>query len=143
MQKGAGNEDSSVAGCLFLWVSRWPVALVVCLASGENLGSSLGLVAHGSEVLDRQARVFAWFRLGVLVLQHRKGRGVRLSVIEALANAVIGLLVSWAVTFALLPLWGYSPSAVESAGITAMYFFISFARSWAIREVFRRVSNNS
>lgn len=68
---------------------------------------------------------------------------MRLSVIEALANAVIGLLVSWAVTFALLPLWGYSPSAVESAGITAMYFFISFARSWAIREVFRRVSNNS
>ncbi len=68
---------------------------------------------------------------------------MRLSVIEALANAVIGLLVSWAVTFGLLPLWGYYPSAAESAGITAMYFFISFARSWVIREVFRRVSNNS
>lgn len=68
---------------------------------------------------------------------------MRLSALEALTNAVIGLFVSWAVTYALLPLWGYSPTVAESAGITVMYFFISFARSWVIREVFRRVSNNS
>jgi hypothetical protein len=60
---------------------------------------------------------------------------------EALTNSVLGLFVSWLVTFTLLPLWGLSPSAAQSAGITAMYFFISFARSWVIREVFRRVGN--
>jgi hypothetical protein len=60
------------------------------------------------------------------------------SAIEALTNAAVGLFVSWAVTYWALPLWGYSPSAAHAGGITAMYFVISFARSWAIREVFRR-----
>ena len=52
---------------------------------------------------------------------------------EALANAVIGLAVSWAATFFVL---GYS--AAGSAGITLMFFSLSFARAWAIRAVFRR-----
>ena len=52
---------------------------------------------------------------------------------EALANAVIGLAVSWAATFFFL---GYS--AAGSAGITLMFFSLSFARAWAIRAVFRR-----
>ena len=63
------------------------------------------------------------------------------SAAEALANATIGLAVSWAVTYAALPMWGLHPSASASLGITAMYFTISFARAWAIREVFRRVWN--
>lgn len=60
------------------------------------------------------------------------------SAVEALTNAVIGLGMSWAITFYALPLWGLTPSASASAGITATYFFISFARSWAIREAFRK-----
>lgn len=56
-----------------------------------------------------------------------------MSALEALANAVIGLVVSWAATFFVL---GYS--ATGSAAVTAMFFCLSFARSWAIREVFRR-----
>jgi len=52
---------------------------------------------------------------------------------EALANAVIGLAVSWAATFFVL---GYS--AAGSAGITLMFFSLSFARAWAVRAVFRR-----
>ena len=63
---------------------------------------------------------------------------MRLSALEAFCNAVIGLIVSWGVTYYALPLWGLVPSASASAGITAMYFVISFARSWAIREVFRK-----
>ena len=63
------------------------------------------------------------------------------SFLEALTNSVLGLCVSWLVTFMLLPLWGYAPSAAESMGITAMYFFISLVRSWVIREAFKRVSN--
>ena len=57
---------------------------------------------------------------------------------DALCNAVIGLLVSWAVTFFLLPLWGLTPSAGQSAGITAMYFWISFARSYVLRRAFAK-----
>lgn len=62
-----------------------------------------------------------------------------MSAIEALTNATIGLLVSWAVTYWCLPWWGLEPSAPAAASITALYFVVSFLRAWAIREVFRRV----
>lgn len=52
---------------------------------------------------------------------------------EALANAVIGLIVSWAATFFVL---GYS--AAGSLAVTAMFFGLSFARSYAIRWAFAR-----
>lgn len=60
------------------------------------------------------------------------------SIPEALCNAVVGLIVSWAITYYALPLWGLTPSASASLGITACYFVVSFARSWAIRETFRK-----
>jgi hypothetical protein len=56
-----------------------------------------------------------------------------MDTIEALCNATIGLIVSWAATFFVL---GYS--ATGSAAITGMFFALSFARSWAIRAAFRR-----
>jgi hypothetical protein len=56
-----------------------------------------------------------------------------MSALEALANATIGFAVSWAATFFVL---GYSASG--SAAVTAMFFVLSFARSWAIREAFKR-----
>lgn len=55
--------------------------------------------------------------------------------LEALTNATIGLLVSWVLTLTVL---GYSPG--QSAAITAMFFFASFARSYAVRLVFRRLA---
>lgn len=61
-----------------------------------------------------------------------------MSALEALCNATVGLMVSWAVTFFLLPIWGLTPSAGQSAAITAMYFGISFARAYLIREAFRK-----
>jgi hypothetical protein len=57
---------------------------------------------------------------------------------EAFTNATIGLAVSWAATFYLLPpLFGIAPTAGQSAGITALFFVISFARNWIIRKAFR------
>jgi len=64
----------------------------------------------------------------------------RIDAIEAATNATAGLVVSWAVTLYALPLWGLHPSPGQSAGITALYFAISFARSWAIRAAFRRLA---
>ena len=59
-----------------------------------------------------------------------------MSALEAFANAGVGLVVSWAATFFVL---GYT--ATGSAAVTAMFFALSFARSWAIRELFRRYAN--
>ena len=53
---------------------------------------------------------------------------------EALANAAIGLLVSWAATWFVL---GYSPA--QSIAVTMMFFGLSFARSYALRLYFRRM----
>lgn len=66
---------------------------------------------------------------------------MRLSAVEALTNAVVGLFVSWLVTLHALPLWGLEPSPLQAGGITAMYFVISFLRAWVIREWFRNVYN--
>jgi hypothetical protein len=55
--------------------------------------------------------------------------------IEALANAAIGLLVSWAATFFVL---GYSASG--SLAVTMMFFGLSFVRSYLLRRAFDRVA---
>lgn len=57
-----------------------------------------------------------------------------MDAVEALANAGIGLLVSWAATWLVL---GYAPA--QAVGVTLMFFALSFARSWALRAVFRRM----
>lgn len=54
---------------------------------------------------------------------------------EALANAAIGLLVSWAATWGVL---GYSPA--ESVAVTLMFCGLSFTRSFVLRRVFRRLA---
>ena len=61
-----------------------------------------------------------------------------MSAIEALTNASIGFAVSWVATWALLPLWGFTPSPGGALSITAMFFVLSFVRAWALREIFKR-----
>ena len=55
---------------------------------------------------------------------------------EAFSNAVIGLLVSWAATYWLFPMWGFEPSPAAAAEITLTIFALSFARSYVLRRVF-------
>lgn len=64
----------------------------------------------------------------------------RADAAEAIANSAIGLPISWAATYWLLPLFNLHPSAGQSLGVTAMFFALSVARSWAIRRVFRRLA---
>ena len=64
-----------------------------------------------------------------------------LDALEALTNATVGLLVSWGVTYLLLPLWGLTPTIGASLGITAMYFCISALRSFVVRRIFRGIAN--
>lgn len=54
---------------------------------------------------------------------------------ESLANAIIGLCVSWAATHFVL---GYTATA--SLGVTAMFFGLSFTRSYVLRRIFARLA---
>lgn len=54
-----------------------------------------------------------------------------MSGLEALCNAVIGLVVSWVVTWLVL---GFTP--VQSIGVTGLFFVISFTRSYLLRRLF-------
>jgi len=56
-------------------------------------------------------------------------------ILEAILNAAIGLVVSWLATWLVL---GYS--AAGRAGITAMFFCLSFTRAWILRAIFRRLA---
>ncbi len=58
-----------------------------------------------------------------------------MTALEALANATIGFAVSWAATFFVL---GYSAPA--SLGVTAMFFGLSFTRSYVLRRIFARLA---
>lgn len=60
-----------------------------------------------------------------------------MDTLEALANATIGLVVSWVLTLTVL---GYPPA--QSAAITAMFFVASFTRAWVLRWAFRRFAND-
>ena len=54
---------------------------------------------------------------------------------EAAANAIIGLLVSYAATWGVL---GYSPA--QSVAVTLMFTGLSFTRSYVLRRIFRRLA---
>lgn len=60
----------------------------------------------------------------------------RLSVAEAFTNATVGLAVSYGAVWALWPLFGWQVSAASSAGVTALFWALSVARSYAIRRLF-------
>lgn len=58
-----------------------------------------------------------------------------MDALEALTNSALGLVVSLLLTW----LWlGFTP--VQSAGITAVFFGASTARSYVIRRLFRWLS---
>lgn len=58
---------------------------------------------------------------------------MRIDAIEALCNAAIGLVVSWAATWLVL---GYT--AAQSIAVTLMFFALSFIRAFVLRSLFRR-----
>jgi len=58
-----------------------------------------------------------------------------LDAIEALANAIIGLVLSWIITLTVL---GFT--AWQSAGITAIFFVASTVRAFILRQFFRSIS---
>ena len=61
-----------------------------------------------------------------------------MTAIETAISTAIGFAVSWALTFWVLPHWGFAPSHGQAVQITAVYTAASFIRGYAIRAAFRR-----
>lgn len=60
----------------------------------------------------------------------------RMSAVEATTGTAVGFLVSLALTFTVLPAFGYAVTAPHGLGITAIYTAASVARSYLVRRAF-------
>lgn len=65
-----------------------------------------------------------------------KGQSRLASLIEALANVVIGLVVAFAANLVVLPLFGVQISPAQAAGVSLAFTAVSIARSFVIRRIF-------
>lgn len=60
----------------------------------------------------------------------------RVSAVEAVASTAIGFAVSLALTFTVLPAFGYHVTAPDAWGITTIYTAASILRGYAVRRAF-------
>jgi hypothetical protein len=58
------------------------------------------------------------------------------SLIEALANVVIGFGINWTANLMILPLFGFNVTGGQAFGIGIFFTVISIARSYALRRWF-------
>jgi len=63
----------------------------------------------------------------------------RHSAFEAVANVVIGYLVSVAANILILPLFGYAVTVADSFGIGLAFTAVSLVRSYVLRRLFNRI----
>lgn len=62
------------------------------------------------------------------------------SLAESLTNTFAATLLSWAVMqFVIVPLWQLPMTALDSAGVTAIYTVVSIARNYLVRRIWNRV----
>jgi hypothetical protein len=59
-----------------------------------------------------------------------------LSALETIVNTAAGFLVSLALTFTVLPAFGYAVTAPDAWGITLIYTAASLLRGYAVRRAF-------
>jgi hypothetical protein len=58
------------------------------------------------------------------------------SLIEALANVVIGFGINWVANMAILPLFGFHVTGAQAFGIGVFFTVISIVRSYVLRRWF-------
>jgi len=66
----------------------------------------------------------------------------KMSAVESMTNAVVGLIVSWLFTYFCLPLFGLEPSPMSAIGITAAYFILSFIRGYIVRRCYEALDSS-
>jgi len=70
-----------------------------------------------------------------------KAQSKKMSLLESITNTVIGLISSFYVQLLLFPLFGIHVSTKVNLQITALFFVISFARSYTTRRIFNKINN--
>jgi hypothetical protein len=60
----------------------------------------------------------------------------RLSLIEAWFSVTLGYVISTLVAWLVFPLFGWETSIKDAAAVSAIYFFLSLFRSYAVRRFF-------
>ena len=60
------------------------------------------------------------------------------SAIESVANTAAGFLISVAITYTVLPVFGHVVTTGDAIGITMVFTAASLARSYVVRRVFNR-----
>lgn len=61
------------------------------------------------------------------------------SILESVANTIIGLVVSYLVQLLVFPLYGIQISHSTNIQITLIFFIISFTRSYVVRRAFNKL----
>jgi hypothetical protein len=61
------------------------------------------------------------------------------SIIEVIANTVVGFIISVGVSVLLFPLMGIPVTFGENLGITLIFTVISLVRSFLMRRIFNKI----
>ena len=69
-----------------------------------------------------------------------RGRKPKPSCLKVIAGTAAGFLVSLALTFTVLPAFGYAVTSVHAWGITAVYTAASLLRGYVVRRAFNGAS---
>ena len=65
------------------------------------------------------------------------------SALEVVANLLTGIVISWLLTFYVLPVFGLHPSVSEASFITLIFTVASIIRSYTLRRLFNRLQTMS
>jgi hypothetical protein len=60
------------------------------------------------------------------------------SIIEVAVNFIVGIIISWLLTFYALPRFGLHPNVTEASYITLTFTAASIIRQYALRRLFNR-----
>lgn len=71
-----------------------------------------------------------------------KPQSKKMSIIESVTNTVIGLITSFYLQYFLFPFFGIYINTETNLKITAIFFVISFARSYGTRRIFNKINNH-
>ena len=66
-----------------------------------------------------------------------------LSLVEAVANLVVGYVLAVVAQLLIFPFFGLHPTLAQNLGIGAMFSAISIARSYVLRRLFERLTVRS
>jgi len=126
-QEGKRGRPGKSAGG-YLHSARWLV----------NDQSPPGADANGGKA--NVHCILGWKQRGERTLPEHQGGGMRqsglMSLVEAVVNVVVGLLVAVATQIVVFPMFGLATTLGQNLAIGAIFTTVSLARSYVLRRVF-------